>query len=201
MDLVWLLIGSAVVVIAAAAFVLAPARCTILIDTATSTARVEQRLFWGLGPMTYNRILPASVQGNPIAVFYDVTRIGHALMTPGLAEVTYRAVQRVFALKPKVARFELDLNLADPAQNLVVQTAAQAALAMAPAAIRDIVVFGKCDTPGAEVHAKFELIATPGQINAIYSTLKQSRPGHEFRKRLKRKPKAPRRPVREVRAP
>jgi hypothetical protein len=72
---------------------------------------------------------------------------------------------------------------------------------MAPASIRDIIVFGKCDRPGAEVHAKFELLASPGRINAIYNALKGSRPGHEFRRRLKRKPKPQKRPIREVRAP
>ena len=200
-SLTWLLIAGGLIVAAGLTIALAPARCTILIDTATSTARVEQKLFWGAGPMTYKRILPADVQGTPMPVFHDPERIGPALMTPGIADATFKAIRDLFALKPSVARFELLLNLPDPSQARVIETGAYAAMAVAPAAIRDAIVIGKCDTPGAEVHAKFELTATPGQINAIYNTLKESRPGHEFRKRLKRKPKAPRRPVREVRAP
>jgi hypothetical protein len=199
--LIWIAAAGAVLVLAAAAMLMAPARCTILIDTATSTARVERKLFWGLGPLTYKRILPQNVEAVPMPAFYDVSRIGPALMTPGLADATYKAVSDIFKLKPALAKFELLMNLPDPAQTRVIDTAAQAALAMAPAAIRNAATIGKCDTPGAELHAKFEVLATPGQINAIYNNLKESRSGHEFRKRLKKKPKSPKRPIREVEAP
>jgi hypothetical protein len=199
--MIWLIATVAVLVIAAATLMLAPARSTILIDTATSTARIEQKLLWGAGPMTYKRILPQSEQGVPMAVFYEPSHIGAALMTPGLADATYRAVHQLFALKPSVARFELLMNLPDPSQTRVINTAAHAATAVAPAAIRDAIVIGTCETSGAELHAKFELMATRGQLNAIYNNLKESRSGREFRKRLKKKPKPPRRPVREVQAP
>lgn len=199
---IWAAIGGGLVAVTGLALLLfAPARATILIDTATSTARVEQKLLWGFGPMTYKRILPSDVQGIPMPVFHDPERIGPALMTPGLADATFKAVRDLFALKPSLARFELLLNLPDPSQARVIETGAHAAMAVAPAAIRDAIVIGKCEAPGAEVHAKFELTATSGQINAIYNALRESRPGHEFRKRLKRKPKPVRRPVREVRAP
>jgi hypothetical protein len=198
---IWAAVAVGLLLIAGLTLLLAPARSTILIDTATSTARVEQKLLWGFGPLTYKRILPQSEQGVPMAVFYEPSHIGAALMTPGLADATYRAVQGLFALKPSLARFELLMNLPDPAQTRVIDTAAHAAMAVAPVAVRDSVVIGKCETPGAELHAKFELMATPGQINAIYNNLKESRSGREFRKRLKRKPKPVRRPVREVRAP
>jgi hypothetical protein len=200
---IWIWAGAAcaVLLLGGLAFVFAPARTTILVDTATSTARVEQKLLWGAGPLTYKRILPQSEQGVPMAVFYDPSHIGAALMTPGLADATYRAVQGLFAFKPGLARFELLMNLPDPAQTRVIDTAAHAAMAVAPVALRDSVVIGKCETPGAELHAKFELMATPGQINTIYNTLKESRSGREFAKRLKRKPKPQKRPVREVRAP
>ena len=201
---IWIWAGVAVglvAIVGVALMLFAPARAIILIDTATSTARIEQKLLWGFGPLTYKRILPADVQGIAMPVFHDPERIGLALMTPGLADATFRSIRDLFALKPTVARFELLLNLPDPSQTRVIETGAHAAMAVAPVAIRDAIVIGKCETPGAEVHAKFELTATPGQINAIYNALKESRPGHEFRKRLKRKPKPVRRPVREVRAP
>ncbi len=69
--LIWIL-AAAVLVAAAVTLLMAPARCVILIDTATSTFRVEQKLFWGIGPLTYKRYLPQSEQGNPMPVFYDV---------------------------------------------------------------------------------------------------------------------------------
>lgn len=199
--LIWIAAGAVLLVLALVALLMAPARCTVLIDTATSTARVEQKLFWGFGPLTYKRILPQIDEAVPMPVFYDVGRIGPALMTPGLADATYRAVSDMIKLKPSLARFELLMNLPDPAQTRVIETAVQAVLAMAPAEIRNAATIGKCDTPGAELHAKFEVLATPGQINAIYNNLKESRSGHEFRKRLKKKPKSPRRPIREVEAP
>jgi hypothetical protein len=201
---IWIWAGAAcgLLVIAGLALMLfAPARAIILIDTATSTARIEQKLFWGFGPLTYKRILPSDLQGIPMPAFHDPERIGPALMTPGLADATFKAIRDLFALKPSLARFELLLNLPDPSQTRVIETGAHAAMAVAPAAIRDAIVIGKSETPGAEVQAKFELMATPGQLNAIYNALKESRPGHEFRRRLKRKPKPVRRPVREVRAP
>lgn len=199
--MIWLIVGVAVLVIAVVALLMAPARCTVLIDTATSTARIEQKLFWGFGPLTYKRILPQTDEAVPMPAFYDTSRIGPALMTPGLADATYKAVTDIFKLKPTLARFELLLNLPEPGQTRVVETAVQAVMAMAPAPIRQAATLGKCETPGAELHAKFEVLASPGQLNAIYNGLKESRSGHEFRKRLKKKPKSPKRPIREVQAP
>ena len=77
--MIWLIATVAVLVIAATVLLTAPARCVILIDTATSTFRIEQKLFWGFGPLTYKRYLPQSEQGNPMPVFYDVERIGRCL--------------------------------------------------------------------------------------------------------------------------
>lgn len=191
--------GVALLVLLGAVLWLAPAKTTIVVDTAASTARADLKLLWGLGPAVMKRALPKEAAGNPLALFNDARRIGHALMTPGLAEVTYIALRRLFELKPRVGRFELGLNLGDSAQTRVVQTAGQAVLASAPAAVRDNVVLSACDAPGAEVMARFELTASPSTLSAIYSQLQGSRAVKEFRKRLKRKPKAEKKPPREVR--
>jgi len=186
-------------VLAAAIFFL-PARTRILIDTPTSTARAEMGLLWGVLPVAYARSLPQTSVSEPLAVFNDVARIGPALMTPGLSDAAYQAISAIYALKPRVAHISLALNLADPAQNLVVQTASQAAIAMAPASLRERVSIGKCDAPGAELSMQFELTASPSRILAIRDRFRNSRAGREFQRRLKRKPKPAKRPVREVRA-
>lgn len=197
--MMWAALAGAGAVLIGVALWMAPARTTIVIDTAASTARADLKLLWGLGPSLTSRALPKASVGNPLALFNDARRIGYALMTPGIADATYVALRRLFALKPKVGRFDLALNLLDSAQNLVVQTAGQAALASAPAAIRENVGLSKCDAPGAEVTAKFEVSASPMQLAAIYGQFRNSRPAREFRRRLKRKPKTEKKPPREVR--
>jgi hypothetical protein len=196
----WAGLAVGVVLLIVVAAIYLPARTIIIIDTQTSTARAEQRVLGGLGPMVYKRMLPANDVGTPIPVFQDPERIGPALMTPGIADMTYEAIRRLFALNPKVAAFSLHFNLGDPAQQRVVDTAAHASLAVAPAAIRERVIVARSELPGAEISARFELDASVAQINSIYNDLLNSRAGREFRKRLKRKPKPAKRPVREVRA-
>jgi hypothetical protein len=178
----------------------APAKTSILVDTAGSAARAEMRLLWGLGPKLTARALPREAGGNPLAVFNEPAQIGYALMTPGVAEAAYEAVRRLFQLKPRFARVGLALNLGDSSQNLVVQTAAQAAIAAAPAALRDAVSITKCEAPGAELSAAFELSASPMQLASIWGAFKNARSVREFRKRLRRVPKASRKAPREVRA-
>ena len=182
------------------ALLYAPAKTSILIDTAGSTARAEMRTLWGLGPKLTGRALPREAGGNPLALFNDPVRIGYALMTPGIAEATFEAVRRVYELKPSVTRIAVGVNLADTAQNTVVQTAVQAAIASAQAALRERVQVHKCEAPGAEVSAGFELYASPMQINSIWTDLKNSRSAREFRKRLRRKPKPQKKAPKEVRA-
>src|SRR5690606_12066709 len=102
------------------------------------------KLLWGLGPRLIARALPRESAGAPLAVFNDAARIGHALMTPGLADVSLDAIVRLFALKPRVAKVELAVNTGDYAKDLVIQTAVQAAVALAPAVVREKVAFSKC---------------------------------------------------------
>jgi hypothetical protein len=198
--LLWPIIVGGVVVLATLALLYAPARTTILIDTPGSTARADMKLLWGVGPAWTVRALPKEGAGNPLKPFDDAARIGYALMTPGIAEVTYFTLQRLFALKPRQGQFALGLNLSDSAQNRVVQTAVQAVMAAAPAAVREGVAVSKCEGPGAEVTARFELSASPMQLSSIYGKFKSARATREFRKRLKRKPKASKKAPREVRA-
>jgi hypothetical protein len=199
MYLLFWIAGGAVLL--ALACLYAPARTKILIDTPTSTARAELRLLWGLGPTLFARALPRAAAGAPLEVFNDTTRIGHALMTPSLADTAYVALSRLFKHKPYVATLELALNLPDNAQTRVVETAAQAALATAPAALRDCVQITKCEAPGAELKAEFKLNASPLTLSSIYGDLKNARASREFRRRLKTKPKPVKKPVREIRAP
>jgi hypothetical protein len=81
----------------------------------------------------------------------------------------------------------------------VVQTAAQAALAAAPAALRERVAVVMIETPGAELAANFELDASPATLNAIYGRLKRSRAVQEFRRRLNKKQKPSKKGAKEVR--
>jgi hypothetical protein len=178
----------------------APAKTSILVDTAGSTARAEMRTLWGLGPKLTARALPRDAGGTPLALFNDPVRIGHALMTPGIADAVFDAVRRLYELKPHVSRITVGVNLADTAQNTVVQTAVQAAVATAPAALRERVQVQRCEAPGAELAAGFDLYGSPMQLNAIWKDLKNSRSVREFRKRLKRKPKAQKKAPKEVRA-
>lgn len=197
---IWLIIAAAAVIAVAAFVLMAPARAAILIDTTASTARADIWPVWGIFPRHSVRVLPRHGAGSPLAVFNDPERISQALMTPGIADAAYEAVRRLFALHPRVARLALLTNFADPAQTRVVQTAAQAALAAAPAQIREAVQLSHCETPGAELTAKFELMASPMALWSIWSDLKKSRAAKEFRRRLRKKPKPAKRPVREVRA-
>ena len=198
--LVWVLAAAGALVGLLLALLYAPAKTSILVDTAGSTARAEMRTLWGLGPKLTGRALPREAGGNPLALFNDPVRIGYALMTPGIAEAVFDAVRRVYELKPSVTRISVGVNLADTAQNTVVQTAVHAAIASAQAALRERVQVLKCEAPGAEVAAGFELYASPMQINSIWNDLKNSRSAREFRKRLKRKPKPQKKAPKEVRA-
>ena len=196
--IVWALALSGALIGIIAALMCAPAKTSILIDTAGSTARAEMRVLWGLGPLFTARALPREAAGNPLGLFNDPVRIGHALMTPGIADAAFEAVRRLYALKPAVTRIDVGVNLADTAQNTVVQTAAQAALAAAPAALRERVRVQKCEAPGAEMSAGFELYAAPVELLSIWREFKNSRSAREFRRRLKRKPKPQKRAPREV---
>lgn len=178
----------------------APAKTTILIDTPTSTARADLRLLWGIGPTLTRRAWPRLKPGEPITMLNDAIRVGNAFLTPGIADVAAAAVQRVFELKPRVAQVSVAVNTGDYAKDLVVQTAVQAALTMTPASVRQAVTFSKCAASGAEITAKFELYASPMQLSSIWNKLRQSRPAREFVRRLMRKPKPVKKPVREVRA-
>ena len=198
MSMLFWIAGGALLV--AVALLAAPARCKILVDTPTSTARAELRLLWGLGPLVFARALPQAAAGAPLAAFNDTLRIAHALMTPALADAACEAVRRLYRLKPAVTRLELGLNLGDSAKNLVVQTAAQAALTAAPAGLRDRVRLYKCEAPGAELIVEVKLIASPLELASIYGDFKSSRPAREFRRRLKRAPKPNRKAARQLRA-
>lgn len=196
----WLLAIAGALGAIVAAGLYAPAKTMILVDTAGSAARAEMRLLWGLGPKLTARALPRAATGSPLNSFNDAARVGHALMTPGIAEAAYAALRRLYELKPSVVRAAVRVNLADTAQNMVVQTAVQAALASAPAALRERVRVERCEAPGAELSAAFELYASPVQIRSIWRDLKNSRSAREFRKRLKRKPKPQKKAPKEVRA-
>lgn len=198
--IVWALVAAAGLVAFGAALLWMPAKTSILVDTSGSAARAEMRLLGGMGPKYTKRALPREAAGAPLAVFHDPQRIGYALMTPGIADAAFEAVRQLYALKPAVTRVDIGVNLIDTSQNNVVQTAAQAALASAPAALRERVRVFRCETPGAEVTAAFELFASPMQINAIWGGFKNSRSVREFRKRLKRKPKPQKKAPKEVRA-
>jgi len=197
---IWALAAAGVLIAAAGAVYFAPAKTSILVDTAGSTARAEMLTLWGLGPKFTGRALPPERAGEPMAQFNDPVRIGHALMTPGIAETAYAALRELYELKPRVVRVAIRINLADTAQSRVVETAVQAALAAAPAALRERVQLERCEAPGAEIAAAFELFASPAQINSIWSGFKKSRSVREFAKRLKRKPKPQKKAPKEVRA-
>jgi hypothetical protein len=195
----WVIVagGAALVLLAACYYV--PAKTRIIVDTPTSTARAEISLLWGVGPTLTARALPKQAAGNPFASFNDAARVGHAMMTPGLADVVHAALRSLFALNWRTGRLNVGVNFGDNAQNTVVQTAAQAALAASPAPLREAVTVSRREAPGAEVIALFELYASPARLGAIYGRLKNSRAVGEFRKRLTRKIKPAKKPAREVR--
>lgn len=194
------LAGGGVPILAFGALMWSPAKTSILVATAGSTARAEMRTLWGLGPKFTARALPREAGGTPLALFNDPVRIGHALMTPGLADTAFEAVRRIYELKATVTRIDVGVNLADTAQNTVVQTALQAAFAAAPAALRERMRVARCEAPGAEIAAGFELYASPMQLKSIWGDFKNSRSVREFRKRLKRAPKPSKKAPREIRA-
>ncbi len=183
---IWIAVAAAAVFIPAGIYFL-PAKTRIVIDTPTSTARAEIRPLWGMGAAMISRALPRKDHGAPLASFGDVRRIGHALMTPGIAEAVYTALKRLNDLKPSVARLDLRLNLGDHSQTRVVQTAVQAVLAIAPAPLRQNVTISQAESPGAELSGEFELHASPAQLSAIYGKLRGARAVQEFRRRLNRK--------------
>lgn len=184
--LVWIPAVAAAILIPLGIYFL-PAKTRILIDTPTSTARAEVRPLWGLGAALITRALPKKNHGAPLTSFQDLRRISHALMTPGIADAVYATLKSLFDLKPRVAKFDLRMNLADTSHTRVVQTAVQAVLAIAPAALRQSVSVSQSEALGAEISAEFELMASPAQLNSIYGKLKSSRAAREFRRRLNRK--------------
>jgi len=191
-----LALGAAII----AALHFAPARTTIVVDTQGSTARADMKTLWGIGPTWALRALPKEIAGNPMPAFTDPARVGYALMTPGIAEITYATLQRVLALKPATAQFKLAFLLPDTGQSRVVQTAVQAVLAAAPAPMRQAVTIANSEALGAEVVARFELSVSPAKLKGIYAGFNNSKAVREFKKRLKRKPKVSKKAPREVQA-
>ena len=183
-----------------AALHFAPARTTIVVDTLGSTARADMKTLWGVGPAWALRALPKEIAGNPMPAFADPARVGYALMTPGIADITYVTLQRLLALNPASAQFKLAFLLPDASQSRVVQTAVQGVLAAAPAPMRQAVTIVQSDTLGAEVTARFELSVAPAKLKSIYSGFANSKAVREFKKRLKRKPKVSKKAPREVQA-
>jgi len=199
--IIWAAAAGGAVLLLALALWYAPARTTVIVDTSASTARADMHLLWGMGPLLSARALPKGEAGTPLKLFYEAPRIGYALMTPGLADTVYATMQRLLALKPSLSRLSLRMNLGDSAQSRVVETAAHAAIAAAPASVRETVTIAQSEAPGAELTARFELSVSPASLNAIYGDLNNSRAVKEFRRRLrqKMKPKSGKAP-REVRA-
>ena len=62
-------------------------------------------------------------------------------------------------------------------------------LTAAPAAFRQNVIISHLETPGAELSAQFEVMASPAKLNGIYQRLKSARATQEFRRRLTKKSK------------
>ncbi|MEZ5959844.1 MAG: hypothetical protein R3C30_05385 [Hyphomonadaceae bacterium] len=196
---VWASAGATAAILIPLACYFLPAQTKIVIDTPTSTARAEMRLLWGFGPTSIARALPKRDHGSPLALFGDAARIGHALMTPGIADAAYAGLKSIQALKPRVVQLRLGVNLSDSSQNRVVQTAVQAALAAAPAALREKVVVAVAEAPGAELSGEIKVNASPAQLAAIWSRLRSSRAAQEFRRRLTKKQKPNKKGGREVR--
>lgn len=196
---IWMIAGAAAAILIPLACYVLPAQTKIVIDTPTSTARAEMRLLWGFGPVSIARALPKSDHGAPLAIFNDAIRIGHALMTPGIADAAYAGLRSIYALKPRVVELRLGVNLSDSAQTRVVQTAVQAALAAAPAALREKVVLIGSEAPGAELSGEIKVNASPAQLAGIWSRFRNSRAAQEFRRRLTKKQKPSKKGGREVR--
>lgn len=196
---IWMIAGAAAAILIPLACYVLPAQIKIIVDTPTSTARAEMRLLWGLGPVSIARALPKGDHGTPLAIFNDAERIGHALMTPGLADAAYAGLRSIYELKPRVVELTLGMNLSDSAQNRVVQTAVQAAFAAAPAALREKVVIVASEAPGAELSGEIKVSASPARLSSIWSRFRGSRAAQEFRRRLTKKQKSGKKGGREVR--
>jgi hypothetical protein len=196
---IWMIAGAAAAILIPLACYFLPAQTKIIIDTPTSTARAEMRLLYGLGPVSISRALPKRAHGAPLALFNDAARIGHALMTPGIADAAYAGVRSLYDLKPRVVQLTLGVNLGDTARDRVVQTAVQAALAAAPAALRQHVVITRSEAPGAELSGEIKVNASPAQLSAIWNRFRGSRAAQEFRRRLTKKQKPGKKSAREVR--
>jgi hypothetical protein len=145
------------------------------------------------------RALPKRAHGTPLARFNDAVRIGHALMTPGIADTAYAGLRSLYELNPRAVELKLGMNLSDTAQSRVVQTAVQAALASAPTTLREKVVIVQSEAPGAEISGEIKLNVSPAQLSAIWSRFRGSRAAQEFRRRLTKKKKPGKRGSREVR--
>lgn len=197
--MVWMIAGAIAAILIPLGCYFLPAHTKIVIDTPTSTARAELRLLWGLGPVSIVRALPKKKHGTPLVAFSDGPRIARALMTPGIADAAFGALRAIYELKPRVVDLKVGLNLGDNSQNLVVQTAVQAALAAAPAVLRQHVVITRSEAPGAEISGEFKLSASPAQLSAIWGRFRNSRAAQEFRRRLVKKRKRGKRDAREVR--
>lgn len=196
---VWAIAGAVAAVLIPLACYFLPAQTKIIIDTPTSTARAELRLLWGLGPVSIARALPKRDHGSPLALFNDAARIGHALMTPGIADAAFAAIRSLYALKPRVVNVRLGVNLGDTAKDRVVQTAVQAAIAAAPASLREQVTITRSDAPGAELSGEIKVSASPAQLSGIWGRFRGSRAAQEFRRRLTKKQKPGKKGSREVR--
>ena len=196
---IWMIAGAVAAILIPLACYFLPAQTKIIIDTPTSTARAEMRLLWGFGPVSIARALPKRAHGTPLARFNDAVRIGHALMTPGIADTAYAALRSVYELNPRAVELKLGMNLSDTAQSRVVQTAVQAALASAPTTLREKVVIVQSEAPGAEISGEIKLNASPAQLSAIWSRFRGSRAAQEFRRRLTKKKKPGKKGSREVR--
>ncbi|HRK65700.1 MAG TPA: hypothetical protein PLN53_14995, partial [Terricaulis sp.] len=75
-----------------------------------------------------------------------------------------------------------------------------AVLAAAPAPMRQAVSVSTSESLGAEVSVRFELNVAPATLKSIYARFNTTKAVREFKKRLKRKPKASKRAPREVQA-
>lgn len=175
-----------------------PARLSVMIDSTTAVAQTELRLFWGLGPKLSYQATREKERPDLVQMFADAPRIGNALMTPGIVDVTLNAVKQIFQLKPRVANLALSVNLGDSSKDLVMQTAVQGALALAPENLRRAVTFAKNEHPGAELIARFDAMASPLRVRSIYDRLRKSRPVREFRQRLRKKQKTRGKPPKEA---
>ena len=194
----WLAVAAAgVLLLILLSFVL-PARVAVTVDTQTANAQADLRLLMGLGPKLTFRATRERDAAGLVQIFSDTTRIGYALMTPGIVDVCVKAARDLFDLKPRVGNVALGLNLNDRAMDVVVQTAARTALELSPEMVRRNVSVSKSETPGVELVARFDLNASPLRMQSIYDRLRNSVSAKEFRRRLKRKPKPQKRPPREA---